>query len=693
MTSIGPGILRPVSLAAAVFLLAACSGGSSDSTPPPGGGNPPPGNPPNSDYVGFGAATEGATSCPTGVTTYEVTSLSGGSGSGTLRDAVSQDCRNIVFTVGGNIPIGELQISSSYLTIDGSTAPSPGITLTNVTRLVLEASGNVEVHDIIVNNIRAIGEGGATETNDLWELDGSSGAAISNVVLDHLTMIASADGNVDIFGDVHDVTLSNSLILDSIEGHHFSDEGSLRERLTVYGNVYARLNERQPRIRYNTRQLDFVGNVIYGWGWFEGGAAGMNIDAGSGTPSANVEQNVYVHVSGLDSSPDDALRIDSMGGSWFFDGNTWPPGEAQGDGAANSSRISMVFDGIDYSAPREVADVLNVGTHFPTAAETQLLNTIDDAVQGNPPPGGGGPPPAPSAYRGIPEPSDVLGFDVWANYTPDQQLSGSLGQRTVSCNGTESNPCFVDASAATFTRLLLNGTYIILQGGLINAPSGSGQWLDATACNFCVIRDVEVAGPKTDAGHSAAVGLGAFNVWIRGSIHGFGDNRPTAPEQDYHGIKTLTSDMWILDAEIYDVSGDSVQIGDASNGSPARVYVGGGHFHHNRENGVDIKDSQGIVVSGVLMDGFRPTSSSPGEAVIIHDDARDAEVYDNVITDSTLGVVSTGLEGHTIDGNNIQALSVGIRLRNTQNITVTNNTITAPTRIDVQDGVTGTIQQ
>jgi hypothetical protein len=605
---------------------------------------------------------------------------------------VSQDCRQIVFTVGGNIPLGELQISKSYLTIDGSTAPSPGITLTNVTRLVLEASGAVPVHDIIVNNIRAVGEGGATETNDLWELDGSSGAPISNVVLDHLTMIASGDGNVDIFGDVHDITLSNSLILDSVEGHHFSDEGGLRERLTIYGNVYARLNERQPRIRYNTRQLDFVGNVIYGWGWFEGGAAGMNIDVGTGTPSANIEQNIYLYVSGLNSSPEDALIIDSMSGSWFFDGNTWPTGETQGDTAGNASRISMVFNGIDYSAPREAADIPDVGTHFPTAEETQLLSTVDEAVQADPPPGGGGPPPGPSAYRGIPEPSDVLGFDVWANYAADQVVTGSRGEDILSCNGTEADPCLIDASAATFSRLGLTGTYVILQGGVVNAPAGNGPWL-ASQCSFCVIRDVELAGPKIDSGHSSAVSLDMFNVWIRGSIHGFGDNRQAAAEQDYHGIKTLGSDIWILDAEIYDVSGDSVQVGDASNGAAERIYIGGGYFHHNRENGVDIKDSQDIVVSGVMMEGFRPTTSSPGEALIIHDDAFDARIYDNVITDSTMGMVSSGRAGHIIDGNNIQALNVGIQLRNTQNITVTNNTVVAPIRIEVQGGVTGTIQE
>jgi parallel beta-helix repeat protein len=654
--------------------------------------------------IGFGSITKGAMSCTTGMDTYRVTSLSGDSGTGTLRDAVSEDCRHIVFDVAGNIPIGDLQISNSYLTIDGSSAPAPGITLTNVGRLVLEARGDVPVHDIIINNIRAYGEGGSVETNDLWELDGSSGAPIHSIVLDHLTMIGSGDGNVDIFGDVHDITLSNSLILDSIQGQHFSQADGLRERLTIFGNVYARLNERQPRIRYNTRQVDFVGNVIYGWGWFEGGAAGMHIDVGGGTPSANVEANTYLYVPGLNGSADDALKIDSMGGSWFFEGNTWPDGESQGDSAGNSNRISMIRNGIDYRAPRQRADVLKAGTHHPTADELQLLTTIENEV-GDEPIGGEPPPeepppeepppdePGSSAYRGIPEPSDVLGFDVWSDYATDQVLTGNLGNHTLSCNGTEADPCFIDASAATFTKLTVSGTYIVLQGGLVDAPSGSGGWFESHDCRYCVFRDVEVAGPKTDSGHSTAVILGWFNVWIRGSVHGFGDNRTSAGEQDFHGMKVLATDVWILDAEIYDVSGDSVQVGDATRASAERVYMGGGYFHHNRENAVDIKDSRDIVVSGVLMEGFRPTSSSPGEALIIHDDAFDARVYDSIVRDATMGMVSSGRSGHIIDGNNIQALSVGIQLRNTDNITVTNNTVSAPTRIDVQSGVTGTVQQ
>jgi hypothetical protein len=80
------------------------------------------------------------------------------------------------------------------------------------------------------------------------------------------------------------------------------------------------------------------------------------------------------------------------------------------------------------------------------------------------------------------------------------------------------------------------------------------------------------------------VGIGNNTVWLRGSIQGLGDNRPNAREQDSHGMKIQARDVWVLDAEIYDVSGDSIQCGDASNGDCQRVYIGGGYMHHNREN-------------------------------------------------------------------------------------------------------------
>lgn len=305
------------------------------------------------------------------------------------------------------------------------------------------------------------------------------------------------------------------------------------------------------------------------------------------------------------------------------------------------------------------------------------------------------PPPASCGepYRGIPDPCAHMGYDVFADYPVDEVVSGNQG--TIRGTGTAADPYFVDASGLNRSgRITVEGEYVIVVGGYGDYPETDGPALRISGCDYCTVRDMEVFGDDENfnAGHDSASSLGSNNVVVRLKLHGFGDRRVSAPEQDYHGAKIQGENVWILDSDIYDVSGDSIQCGDASRGDCRNVYIGGGWMHDNRENGIDIKDSTGVVVSGVRMSGFAPTSSSPGEALIVHDDAFDAQILDNIISGARLGIVSSGTRGHVIDGNTIEAELVGIQLRNTRDLTVTNNKINAPECVEIQGGTTGTIQ-
>lgn len=341
------------------------------------------------EFEGFGAITRGAEDCPNpgGYETYHVTSLSD-SGAGTLRDAVSVGCRYIVFDVAGTITLASsLQVTASYLTIDGLSAPSPGITIRQPgtsTKTVIISSLSVDVHDVVVHHLRHIGDGGhSNSANDIWGLDGDDGE-VYNVIIDHITGTAANDGVFDIYGNVRDVTISWNLITDTETALHLSQENDVRARISLHHNVFARNNERQIRMRHHNELIDFVNNVIYGWGWLSGGGAGLDIATNVGVsndefPKLNVENNYYLAANG---SAGRAIERD-IPGQIFFSGNVFPSGETDQYSTAPRWEIPAYAQVTTYAAST-LGDMVVpcVGTHYPTSDEQDLLNEVSTAIGG-----------------------------------------------------------------------------------------------------------------------------------------------------------------------------------------------------------------------------------------------------------------------------------------------------------------------
>lgn len=348
---------------------------------------------PPARYEGFGAVTRGHLDCPGGNwTTYRVTTLAD-SGPGSFRDAVSQGCRLVVFDVAGTIPVNsDISINQDYLTIDGSTAPAPGITLETATReewIVIIGNGGAGsdgVHDIIIRDLRAVGPGGHDDTSsDLFGIDGDDSSAY-NIVLDHLTLVASNDGTFDIWANVHDVTLSWSLIKDTTTAAVFSSD-DLRQRISVHHNVWAGNNERQIKTNQRNELIDYVNNVVYGWGWIEPTGTGLDLDAEGYTsthPIMNVVNNYFHFVSGLNGGQDRAVIRYGAGGQVYFSGNVFPPGE--GDAVSTSAQHPIPAEArVTTYAAETLGDttVPCVGMKYPTAEEQQLLREISLAIGGS----------------------------------------------------------------------------------------------------------------------------------------------------------------------------------------------------------------------------------------------------------------------------------------------------------------------
>ena len=182
-------------------------------------------------YQGFGANTPGGAGQPV----YHVTNLND-SGPGSLRDAVSQGNRTVVFDVAGEIVLSsEIYVKGAFITIDGFSAPSP-ITLVNDG---LRIVGNIGGHDIIVRGIRvrnAIGD-------SITIRDGAH-----NVVIDHISSQGATDGGIDITRGAHDVTVQWSILAENGPEHNFLALVEFQAlRVTFHHNLFVKGQTRNPQ--------------------------------------------------------------------------------------------------------------------------------------------------------------------------------------------------------------------------------------------------------------------------------------------------------------------------------------------------------------------------------------------------------------------------------------------------------------
>jgi pectate lyase len=202
---------------------------------------------------GFGTSTPGGA----GQAVVRVTNLNN-SGPGSLREAVSRGNRTVVFDVGGEILLTNyIYVAGAFVTIDGSTAPAPGITLRNRGLII---RGNRGAHDIVVRHIRVRDSA----------IDGIQVAyGAYNIVLDHVSTAGSLDGNIDVTESSHDVTVSWSILAGNVKNMLVKYNPS---RITLHHNVFTESVSRNPQLRIDDGtgvateiSGDLRNNVVANW--------------------------------------------------------------------------------------------------------------------------------------------------------------------------------------------------------------------------------------------------------------------------------------------------------------------------------------------------------------------------------------------------------------------------------------------
>src|SRR5699024_4867273 len=125
---------------------------------------------------------------------------------GSLRHALSEGNRNVVFDVSGTIYLKDaLAVKEKNITIAGQTAPGDGITLANYD---LEIGGS---ENLIIRYLRI--RPGVTNSND--EPDGIDGVDAKDIILDHISTSWATDETLSIYRS-ENITVQNSIISESL---------------------------------------------------------------------------------------------------------------------------------------------------------------------------------------------------------------------------------------------------------------------------------------------------------------------------------------------------------------------------------------------------------------------------------------------------------------------------------------------
>ncbi len=233
---------------------------------------------------GFGKYTIGGR----GGNVIHVTNLND-SGPGSLRAALEKTgARTVVFDVGGDIYLNELQlnISSSHgnITIAGETAPFPGITIRgdNISNNSYGATLNISASDVIIRYI-SIRENNSNRTsNDAIRIRNDEG--LNNVILDHVSMSHGSDENFSLQG-TENVTVQNCMITRGDNSYNIL-VGERNYNLSFIGNYLSHTSQRNVLVGYGTNRetSEYINNIIYGY------EEGMNVVWGN---NADILGNIY----------------------------------------------------------------------------------------------------------------------------------------------------------------------------------------------------------------------------------------------------------------------------------------------------------------------------------------------------------------------------------------------------------------
>ena len=288
---------------------------------------------------------------------YHVTNLND-SGSGSLRDAVSQPNRIVVFDVSGVIRINSRIVFKNNLYVAGQTAPGEGITVYG------DGVSFSGADNIIVRYMRF--RMGAVGTKDK---DAAGVANGQNMIFDHCSFSWGQDENFSINWDNKGTAPKNITLMNSIVGQglmtHSAGGLMQAENITLYRILLVDNSTRNFKVKGINQ---YANNLVYNW---KNAAYNMGGDS-EGTSQVNIESNLFINGPAVGG---DALT----GGNsdfHFYGADNWQdknrdgifnPTEFTGNGGGDRQATPYDYPALEKWAAKDLVEKLlpDVGASLP----------------------------------------------------------------------------------------------------------------------------------------------------------------------------------------------------------------------------------------------------------------------------------------------------------------------------------------
>ncbi|WP_409440056.1 hypothetical protein [Psychromonas sp. GE-S-Ul-11] len=281
--------------------------------------------------------------------------------------------------------------------------------------------------------------------------------------------------------------------------------------------------------------------------------------------------------------------------------------------------------------------------------------------------------------------------------------------------GTESEPVWIVGAEGNSIKmsLVLYGTYLYVDNLNISGDKGiSVRPYRDLQTDHIMVRNTVITGTGSLESGATGIAAGGSNglqlegfIAYNNTISYMGDSE-SETENDRHALQTgsYINNVWHLYNTTHHNGGDGVQY--SHGGVDAHhFYYGGNTSYSERENCVDIKQADDVIISGNTCYDIETSSSSPGECMVVHYDPSRIWFINNDISECITGIKSTGAFDVYITGNNIHGMKesanethgdissyqtgVGITAYNTGNVYISNNTITDAIRGIAYEAVSG----